>query len=371
MKAHVMKHRLRRLTLGLFAWSLVVAPCASHAAMLEHGPFVDLQSQLARAASHAPGRVGIAVEDLATGMESGVNASMSLPAASTIKIPVMVEVFKQMESGTIDLATPVHLEDADRDWGWGDMADAPAGTRRTVKQLLWLMITQSDNTATNELIRLVGRTHINTTMAGLGLSHTRLGDYIRSQNDSIRYALRTSPHDMLRLLDAIARDRLVDEWSSREMLAILEGQTHNGLLPVPLPKDVRIAHKTGSLHDTLNDVGIVYHQGEPYVIAVMTTQLWDLDLGRAFIHKVSRIAYDELGRFETWRQGEGIAAFSPSSQPLADTPSLAPDLKMWDSAPEPAASKGDPAALPMAEPLSAPLRNPDDSPAVPPTIPPS
>ena len=357
-----MKHRLRRLSLGLVAYCLASAPCVASATAIDQGSLVDLQSRLSLAASHAPGRVGIAVEDLATGMTSGVNESMSLPAASTIKIPVMVEVFKQMESGTIDLTTVVHLENRDRDWGWGDMADAPSGTKRTVKQLLWLMITESDNTATNELIRLVGRAHINDTMAGLGLSHTRLGDYIRSQTETIRYALRTSPHDMIRLLDAIARDRLVDEWSSKEMLAILEGQTHNGLLPVPLPKDVRIAHKTGSLHDTLNDVGIVYQEGEPYVIAVMTTQLPDLGVGRAFIHKVSRIAYDALGRFETWRETAGIAAFSPSA-PLADdgtgaTQPLAPDLKMWDSAPAPAASNTEPNAAPI-EPVDDPTAVPN------------
>jgi beta-lactamase class A len=328
-----MTNRSPRLRLCLLAFCISLAPCAAGAAALEGGPLLDLQTQLSLAASHAPGRVGIAVEDLATGMESGVNASVSLPAASTIKIPVMVEVFKQMESGSIDLGTVVHLENRDRDWGWGDMADAPSGTKRTVKELLWLMITRSDNTATNELIRLVGRTHINATMAGLGLSHTRLGDYIRSQTDTIRYALRTSPHDMLRLLDAIARDELVDQWSSQEMLTILEGQTHNGLLPVPLPQGVRIAHKTGSLHDTLNDVGIVYQDGEPYVIAVMTTQLPDLDLGRAFIHKVSRIAYEAFGRFAAWREGEGIAAFAPSG-PLAAAgfEGTAPDEKMWRSA---------------------------------------
>ena len=115
-----------------------------------------LQQQLALAVDHAPGRVGIAVEDLATGYVLGINAGANLPAASTIKIPVMVEVFKQMQDGDIDLNTVVHLEASDRDWGWGDMADAPLGTARTVKQLLWLMITNSDNTATNMLIRLVG-----------------------------------------------------------------------------------------------------------------------------------------------------------------------------------------------------------------------
>ncbi|MBD5605367.1 MAG: serine hydrolase [Candidatus Eremiobacteraeota bacterium] len=351
-----------RSAVGSLAFCLAFAPCAAPAA-LDRGPLVALQAQLSLAAEHAPGRVGIAVEDLATGMESGVNASDSLPAASTIKIPVMVEVFKQMESGTIDLGTVVHLENRDRDWGWGDMADAPAGTKRTVKQLLWLMITQSDNTATNELIRLVGRTHINATMAGLGLPDTRVGDYIRSQTETIRYALRTSPHDMVRLLDAIARDRLVDEWSSNEMLSILEGQTHNGLLPVPLPKDVKIAHKTGSLHDTLNDVGIVFANHEPYVIAVMTTELPSLDSGRAFIHHVSRLTFDGINHFETWREGEGIAAFTTGA-PLAATGAsqLAPDLQMWDRAPagvDGAASAPDAtapnASLPNVIPTAAPL----------------
>ncbi|MBD5635023.1 MAG: serine hydrolase, partial [Candidatus Eremiobacteraeota bacterium] len=183
-----------------------VPPCAR--AEIDSSPLAALHLALLSAAGHAPGRIGIAVEDLATGMTSGVNASANLPAASTIKIPVMVEVFKQMEAGDLDLARVVHLEARDRDWGSGDMADARPGTARSVKQLLWLMITESDNTATNMLIRVVGRTHINKTMRGLGLRNTRLGDDIRSETETIRYALRTSPRDMVALLDKIARDKL-------------------------------------------------------------------------------------------------------------------------------------------------------------------
>jgi beta-lactamase class A len=319
-----------------------MAPACAHAAALE-GPLADLQTRLVTAGMHAPGRVGIAVEDLATGETSGFNSTESLPAASTIKIPVMIEVFKQLEAGDLELDTVVHLEETDRDWGWGDMAGAPSGQAKSVKQLLMLMITESDNTATNMLIRKVGRAHVNATMAELGMHATRLGDYIRSADDSIRYALRTSPHDMLHLLDAIARDRMIDEWSSRQMLAILEGQTHNGLLPMPLPQGLKIAHKTGSLHDTLNDVGIVYQADEPYVIAVMTTQLPDLDLGRAFIHHISRLTYDEVGRFAEWRENRGIAAFSTDSgdDPLAPV-TAPPDEQMWNSTPGAAAPNLEP-----------------------------
>jgi beta-lactamase class A len=327
-----MTQTLFRYTAALLAFVSLVGTTTVPARAFELAdPFHELQAELSSAAMHAPGRVGIAIEDLATGETSGVNASANLPAASTIKIPVMVEVFKQMEAGTIDLNTPVVMRASDRDWGWGDMADARIGTERSVNQLLWLMITQSDNTATNMLIRLVGRSHINRTMASLGMRQTRLSDYLRSESDSIRYALRTSPRDMMHLLDKIARERLVDEWSSREMLAILAGQRHNGLLPAALPAGLKIAHKTGSLHDTLNDVGIVYRDREPYIIAVMTTQLDDLDSGRAFIHRVSRMAYHTMSDLMTWREDHGIAAFAVDDSSASIANAVAPDEAMWDS----------------------------------------
>jgi len=343
---------LRRVCLSAMALFALLAPGAAPAATLP-GPLMVLQHQLDRAAQSAPGRVGIAVEDLATGEMSGVNATASLPAASTIKIPVMVEVFRQMSLGAIDLNTHVHLLASDRDWGWGDMADAAPGTSRSVAQLLRLMIDQSDNTATNMLIRLVGRVHVNQTMARLGLRKTHLGDYIRSETDDIRYALRSSARDMVKLLDKIAREKLIDEWSSREMLAILAGQTHNSLLPVPLPPSVRIAHKTGSLHDTLDDVGIVYHDEEPYVIAVMTTQLADLEDGRRFIRHVSRITYNELTNVATWRAQAGVPPFAFG----APEAGLLPDQLMWKahsaSALDPDAAQGETLAPPR--PADGPL----------------
>ena len=224
-----------------------------------------------------------------------------MPAASIIKIPVMVEVFRQMSQGTIGLNDLLHLQRGDRDNGWGDLAEARAGTPYSVSKLMWLMITESDNTATNMLIRLVGRAHINTTMADMGLVSTQVADYIRSSGN-IR-ALRTSPLDMMRLLESIAREQVIDTWSSREMVNILSGQHHNGLLPQPLPSGLQIAHKTGTLSDTLNDVGIVYLDREPYVIAVMTTNLPSLNSGRRFIRSVSRLAYNALNRFADWREG--------------------------------------------------------------------
>lgn len=279
---------------------------------------------------HAPGHVGIMVEDLNTGLSTSVNADAQMPAASTIKVPVMVEVFKRLAHGDFDLNRTVTLQQSDRDWGWGDLSDARRGSKYTVSRLLSLMITESDNTATNMLIRLVGRSAINREMSALGLSQTSLHDYIRSDGP-IRYALRSSAGDMVKLLTAMARYQLIDEWSSRAMIAIMAGQHHNGLIPAPLPRGTTIAHKTGELHDTLNDVGIVYLDGEPYVMAVMTTNLPTLDAGYSFIHGVSRIAYHQLARFSAWREANdlGTPPLDGNAAPADSGSDAERDLQMW------------------------------------------
>jgi len=318
-------HPLRRLiVITTLIAPLVCGTRTAAGAAAIPGPLVQLQSQLSLLSTRAPGHVGVMVKDLTTGLSTGVNESANMPAASTIKIPVMVEVFRQMAAGDFDLNRLVTLERPDRDDGWGDLVYAHPGNRYRVSNLLRLMIADSDNTATNMLIRLVGRVHINQTMERLGLRQTRLADYIRSDGD-IR-SLRTSPLDMSRLLDWMAHEQLVDEWSSRAMIAILTGQRHNGLLPEPLPAGTQIAHKTGTLHDTLNDVGIVYLNNSPYVIAVLTTHLPTLAAGRNFIRGVSRLVYTSFEKFALWRETNPLPGLADTGTPPADR---SPDVKMW------------------------------------------
>jgi beta-lactamase class A len=267
-----------------------------------------------------------------------------------------------MAAGYFDLNRVVTLAPSDRDAGWGDLVFAPAGSRYRVQRLLQLMITESDNTATNMLIRLVGRAHINATMLHLGLRQTRLADYIRSDGD-IR-SLRTSPRDMTVLLDRMAHDELINPWSSRAMIAILTGQRHNGLLPQPLPPGTQIAHKTGTLHDTLNDVGIVYLNDSPYIIAVLTTHLVTLDSGRQFIRGVSRLAYDALAKFASWREANPLPGLAAAALPAQLNES--PDVRMWMPRSE-AASDATPARTKPFQPVDASAESSADpgSPTVP------
>ena len=293
-------------------------------------PLAHLQATLASAASRVPGVAALAVRDLGSSYVSGYNMNEVMPAASTIKIPIMVEVFRQMENGSFDLNRKVELLPGDRDWGSGSIADAPVGEEFPVSTLLTQMITVSDNTAANMLIRLVGRQNINATMQRLGLEHTLLSDYIHTEGWSVRETLRTTPADMVELLSKMAQKKLIDQWSSQRMIDILEHQEINTLLPQPLP-DIPIAHKTGSFSDTLNDVGIVYAQ-QPYVIAVFSTNLSSLPAGRQFIRRVSSLTYrhfQQLGKL----RAEGLLDDGITATPQPDANGDEDDESMWATPP--------------------------------------
>jgi beta-lactamase class A len=304
----------------------IAAPLRAPASL--PGPLEELGRQIRTLANHFSAPSALEVLDLSTGYHTGFNASASMPAASTIKIPVMVEVFVQLQQGRFDFDHRVTLLARDKDWGSGDLCDAPVGSTFAVSELLEKMIDVSDNTATNMLIRLVGRGNINNSMTTLGLEHTRLRSDIRTEGWSIRETLRTSPADLVHLLAMMARRQLVDEWSSNEMISILEQDQYNTLLPEPLPEDIPIAHKTGSLFDTLNDAGIVYATDAPYVIAVMTTALPSQDFGRDFIHSLSRIAYSGELNFARWREDTGFVSTFTLVTP---SNSSAPDVRYWST----------------------------------------
>jgi beta-lactamase class A len=330
---------LRRVTpIVVFALCALV-PCVPVRASLPP-PFARLDHDMRLLARHIRAAIALDVLDLNSGYTAGYNAGRSMPAASTIKLPVMVAVFEQMQSGSIDVNTRVTLRASDKDCGSGDLCGARVGQSFPISVLLAKMIDISDNTATNMLIRLVGRRKINHSMAELGLERTHLSGDIRTDDWSIRRVLRTSAGDLVHLLSMMARGKLVDRWSSNEMISLLEADRINTLLPAPLPDNIAIAHKTGSLFDTLNDAGIVYAEDAPYVIAVMTTALPSQDLGRSFIHTVSRLAYTDELQFARWRESMGISPAldvqpsfgdQPSAdvQPATESGNATPDVPYW------------------------------------------
>lgn len=318
----------RAVAICVAAISLIAA--LPHAASAAPTPFQKMRAAIRTLAARFPGAGAFEVLDLSSGLVAAYNADASMPAASTIKVAVMVEVFKKLETGAFTLNDRVTLRASDRDDGSGDLSFAPAGSSYTIADLLARMIDVSDNTAANMLIRKVGRQNINRTMYALGLRHTYLADYIRTDDWSVRDDLRSSASDMVRLLRLMAKRRLVDAWASNQMIGILEDDRINSLLPAALPGKIAIAHKTGSFFDTLNDVGIVYAAGSPYVIAVMTTALPSQGIGASFIHSLSRLVYQGERRLAAWRLSRNIGSLTIGKNAA---PVLSPDIRYWDTSP--------------------------------------
>jgi beta-lactamase class A len=321
------KHRMRRICAIVVMTLVSVSFVPSQARASGPPPAMrSLRASLHNLVTRFPATSAVEVLDLSSGYHIGYNSGASMPAASTIKVPVMVEVFRQLELGRFDLTRRLTLLGSDKDYGSGDLCDSSSGTTYSVSDLVEKMIDISDNTATNMLIRLVGRQSINATMTNLGLEHTRLTSDVRTGSWSVRQTLRTSPDDMVRLLALMAKRELVDGWSSNEMISILEEDQINTLLPASLPDGVPIAHKTGSFFDTLNDVGIVYADDAPYVIAVMTTNLPSLSLGRTFIRSFSLLTFNQEARLATWRGTVGISTFAKGAPG-----SNSPDISYWQN----------------------------------------
>jgi beta-lactamase class A len=221
-------------------------------------------------------KVSISLLDLNTGRSASVGGDAFISSASIIKLPVMVEAFRQAEQGMISLDDTVILSGSNDTDTW--MPVLQTGDEVSVRRLVELMITQSDNVATNTLVDLLGRKNINATMKQLGLKETALvsklsgGEITVDDPDRLEGRNQTCADDVVKLLSRIDEGSLVSQKASREMKAILGGQKDNDKIPAGLPSDAKVYHKTGETSQCTHDVGIVEADGKRYVLAVLTAQ---------------------------------------------------------------------------------------------------
>lgn len=175
----------------------------------------------------------------------------------------------------------------------------PGVTRITNRDLATMVVAVSDNSATNVLIDRVGMENVNTLLDGLGLKHTAL----RRKMMDLKAAAEgrenvSTPREMMTLLESLYRGKVLNREMTDDFFKVLS--THkNSWIPRELPPDLRIANKPGELEGVRNDSGIVYVQGRPYVICLMTTYLTHERDGEEAITKISAAAFrmfDRLGR---------------------------------------------------------------------------
>jgi beta-lactamase class A len=247
--------------------------------------------------------VGVAFRTLDGKSEWFFHADDAFHAASTMKVPVLIELFHQVREGRLKLDDPLLIKNEFHSLVDGsiytlDAADdseaelyKAAGQTRTLRQLSELMITVSSNFATNLLIEKLGVDNIRATVQSL---HADGMNVLRGVEDGKAFEKgmnnTTTARGLLVLLEAIAEGKAVDPESSREMIEILERQKFNEGIPAGLPPGTRVAHKTGEITKIHHDAAIVFAP-RPFVLVILVRGIAETKVSAALMADITRELY--------------------------------------------------------------------------------
>ncbi len=262
----------------------------------------------ARVAASPEATVAVSFRDLQSGETLAMNADTVFHAASTMKVPVMIEVLRRAQDGGFSLdqgillvnqfasivdGSPYPLDQSED----GDTAlYARIGERVPIRDLLRRMITRSSNLATNQLVALTGAENVTAMARSLGATRIQV---LRGVEDQKAYDRgmnnTTTSADLAVLLAAIERGEVLSPQSSAEMRDILLAQEFRSKIPAGLPRGIRVAHKTGEITAVSHDAAVVYPEGrQPYVLVVLTKGIRDSKVSSELIADISRIVYSHV-----------------------------------------------------------------------------
>ncbi len=272
----------------------------------QHALWDKLTASIRQIDLELDGVLGVAIEDLTSGQTFFLREDEVFAQASSIKIAVLAELYRQDQQATEGASGKAKLSDLYTVQASDLVPDSdimggltPSVTSITNHDLATMMIAVSDNSATNVLIDRVGMENVNHLLDRLNLPHTRL----RRKMMDIKAAAEgrenvSTPREMLSLLEQIYRGKVFNPETTSNFLKMLS--THkDSWIPRDLPDGQRVADKPGSLEGVRNDSGIVFAQNRPYAICVMTTYLSRERDGENAIARISAAAYalfDRLGR---------------------------------------------------------------------------
>ncbi|HET7459044.1 MAG TPA: serine hydrolase [Gemmatimonadaceae bacterium] len=260
------------------------------------------------AAAHH-GVTGYAVENLDTGERLALRGDETFPTASLIKVPVLVTVYDLVAKGTLSLDDPLTLLNIDKVPGDGTLQFMHSGLSLSVRDAVWLMITTSDNTATNLLLDRIVIRRVWDKMESLGLKHTKVHSktFLRSSSvamdSSVKYGLGvTTPNEMASLFALLARGKAVSPAADSAMLDVLEHNQDGTLLQRYLD-GVRAAHKTGATDAVRTECSLFYLQSR-VVACVMTRENADQ---RWILDSEPQLTMARMGQaiVAAWPRGEG------------------------------------------------------------------
>jgi beta-lactamase class A len=267
----------------------------------------DLQSRVASLIKDSGAEVGVAMRAVDGSSELLIEPDTVFHAASTMKVPVMIELFRQADAGTLSLEDRLPIKNEFHSivdgsvyqLDVGDDSDAMVykaiGQTLTLRELCEAMITVSSNFATNLLIERLGVDHIRRTVSRLGADGMQV---LRGVEDSKAFQAgknnTTTARGLLILFEKIARGEAVNPRADAGMAAILKRQKFNDAIPAGLPKGVAVGHKTGSITRIHHDAGIVYGP-RPYVLVVLVRGIEDQKKSAALMAEISRLVWLRTG----------------------------------------------------------------------------
>jgi beta-lactamase class A len=256
-----------------------------------------------------PGKVTLFAKNLETGQSYGLSPNHPVRTASTIKLAVMTEAFAQAAEGKLNWDELLKLTHQNKVSGSGVLTEFSDGVQFPVRDVMHLMIVVSDNTAANLMIDRVGGNAVNARMAQLGLVQTRLMRKIMSggagvteegrKPDNKQWGIgRSSPAEMVLILEKLYRGQWISKAASDEMLGVMKRQQYHDGIGRDL-RDVPIASKSGALDHLRSDVGIVYLKRGPVAMAITVEGIPEVDYtddnpGNLLISDLSQIFIEEL-----------------------------------------------------------------------------
>jgi beta-lactamase class A len=259
---------------------------------------------------HTDKLIAVAFRDLETEAGFFLNADEPLHPASTMKVHVMMEVFRQANEGLLSLDERLPIINSFTSIADGSKYTLDAvddseqslyermGETESIHELARLMIARSSNLATNILIEKIGARNVNDFVRALGIEGVTIRRGVED-NAAFRMGMNNSAtaRGLTQTMDLIARKKVVSELASQQMIDILLGQEFNESIPALLPNITKVAHKTGWTGDVYHDTGIVYlPKREPYILTIMTRGFSEMQEkeAHACMAKISRKIYENI-----------------------------------------------------------------------------
>ncbi|MCK9614397.1 MAG: class A beta-lactamase-related serine hydrolase [Candidatus Omnitrophica bacterium] len=258
--------------------------------------FAALEDKVATIAKGFSGEYSYIIKDIEKPYcEISRNENKMFPAASVIKLPIAAVAFNAAKEGKVSLSQKFTITAKDITGGSGIIKTMQPPVVLTFQEIIETMIVNSDNTATNKIIDILGYKYLNRGFRELGLRRTvikrKMMDFSNRKHGVENY---TSVSDIVFLLEKIYKGKLIDKESSQMILSFLGKQKINDRIPRYLPKNVKVAHKTGLERGVVHDAGIIFSSRGDCVVCVFTKKVKDYSKAKKFIARLSLATYNNL-----------------------------------------------------------------------------